>query len=132
MRSESGIVWLERLAVELLHAESIADHGGMPDLRDEALLESALARPRNLHGSEGVTDVLTLAACYAVAIARNHPFLDGNKRAAFVAALVFAQQNGFRVVADQAEAAAAMLSVATGEMGQDEFAAWLRAQRVEP
>ncbi len=130
MDPEGGPAWLERLAVELFHAESIADHGGMPGLRDEALLESALARPRNLHAYEGMTDVLTLAACYAVAIARNHPFIDGNKRTAFVAAMVFAQQNGFRVVADQAEAASAMLAVATGEMRQDEFAAWLRAQHI--
>jgi death-on-curing protein len=127
----SGIVWLERLSVELFHAESIADHGGLPGLRDEALLESALARPQNLHAYEGVTDIVTLAACYAVAVARNHPFLDGNKRAAFLAAFVFAQQNGLRIVADQAEAAAAMLSVAAGELSQEEFAAWLRVQRTE-
>ncbi len=82
------------------------------------------------HAYEGVDDILALAACYAVAIAKNHPFLDGNKRAGFIAAFVFAQQNGLRLLADQAEAAAAMLAVAAGEMSQQEFAAWLRQQRV--
>lgn len=124
------IVWLEPQAIEMLHTESLSDHGGMTGLRDESLLENALARRRNLHACEGVEDVLTLAARYAVAIAKNHPFLDGNKRAGFVAAFLFAQQNGFRLVADQAEAAAAMLAVAAGDMSQDEFAAWLRQQRV--
>lgn len=126
----SEIVWLERLAVELLHAESLADHGGIAGLRDEGLLESALARPINLNAYEGVTDICALAGCYAVALAKNHPFLDGNKRAAFVAALVFAQRNGLRIVADQAEAAAAMLAVAEGEMTQEEFAEWLRRQAI--
>ena len=126
----TDIIWLERFAIELLHAESLSDHGGLSGLRDESMLESALARPRNLHGYDGVEDILALAACYAVAIAKNHPFLDGNKRAGFVAAFVFAQQNGFRLTADQAEAAAAMLAVASGEMTLEEFAAWLHQQRV--
>ncbi len=127
----SGIIWLERLAIELLHAESLADHGGIAGLRDESLLESAVARPRNLHAYENVEDILTLAACYAVAIAKNHPFLDGNKRAGFIAALAFAQRNGYRIMADQGEAAAAMLALASGEMTQTEFAEWLRAQRID-
>ena len=124
----TDIVWLERLTVELLHAESLSDHGGIAGLRDQTLLESALFRPRNLHGYEDVTDIHDLAASYAVAIANNHPFLDGNKRAGFIAALVFAQRNGVRIVADQAEAAAAMLAVAAGEMTRGEFAEWLRRQ----
>lgn len=124
----SEIIWLDRLAIELLHAESLSDHGGMPGLRDDSLLESALARPRHLHAYGGVEDVLALAACYAVALTKNHPFFDGNKRAGFIAALLFAQLNGFRLIAEQGEAAAAMLAVAGGEMTQDEFAAWLRAQ----
>jgi death-on-curing protein len=122
----SGIVWLERQAIELLHAESLADHGGLPGLRDEGLLESALARPRNLHAYEDVTDVPSLAACYGVALAKNHPFNDGNKRIAFIAAVLFAELNGFRVLADQADAAAVMLAVADGHLGQDELATWIR------
>jgi death-on-curing protein len=122
----TDIVWLERQALELLHAEAIADHGGLPGLRDEGLLESALARPKNLHAYEGVTDIPSLAACHGVAIAKNHPFNDGNKRIAFIAAILFTEKNGFRVVADQADAATIMLAVAAGDVDQDALAAWLR------
>lgn len=122
----SDIVWLARRAVELLHAESLAEHGGLPGLRDEGLLESALARPLNLHAYEDVSDIFALAACYGVALAKNHPFNDGNKRVAFIAALTFALVNGWLVVAEQAEAAAVMLDVAAGETGQTGLAAWLR------
>jgi death on curing protein len=118
--------WLRREAIEFLHAESLREHGGLPGLRDEGLLEGALARPRNLHAYEGVTDVFALAACYGVALAKNHPFNDGNKRIAFIATLSFALLHGWLVVADQGEAAAAMLDVAAGAIGQDGFAAWLR------
>jgi death-on-curing protein len=122
----SDIVWLERLAVELLHAESIGEHGGLPGLRDEGLLESALARPQNLRADEDVADVFALAACYGVALAKSHPFNDGNKRIAFIAALTFALVNGWLVVADQAAAAAVTLDVAAGATGQEGLAAWLR------
>lgn len=120
------IVWLEREAVELLHGESLAEHGGLPGLRDEGLLESALARPQNLHAYEDVSDIFALAACYGVALAKNHPFNDGNKRIAFVASLAFALVNGWLVVADQADAAATMLDVAAGDAEQAELATWLR------
>jgi death-on-curing protein len=122
----SDIEWLERQSIELLHAESIGEHGGLPGLRDEGLLESALARPRNLHAYEGVADVVMLAASYGVALAKNHAFNDGNKRIAFIATLTFAAVNGWHVEADQAEAAAMMLEVAAGSVGADGFAAWLR------
>jgi len=122
----TDIIWLDRLAVELLHAESIGEHGGLPGLRDEGLFESALARPLNLHAYEGVEDVFALAACYGVALAKNHPFNDGNKRIGFIAALTFALVNGWLVVAEQAEAAAMMLDVAASETGQAGFAMWLR------
>jgi death-on-curing protein len=120
------IVWLDREAVELLHSESLAEHGGLPGLRDEGLLESALARPQNLHAYEDVSDIFALAACYGVALAKNHPFNDGNKRIAFVASLAFALVNGWLVVVDQAEAAAMMLEVAAGDAEQAELAMWLR------
>ena len=122
----TGIVWLDRRSVELLHGESLAEHGGLSGLRDDGLLESALARPLNLHAYEDVSDVFALAACYGVALAKNHPFNDGNKRIAFIAALTFALLNGWLIVADQAEAAAVMLGIAAGDLGQPEFAAWLR------
>ena len=120
------LVWVSRQALVLLHAESIADHGGLPGLRDAGLLDSALARPLNLHAYENVSEIAALAACYGVALARNHPFNDGNKRAGFVAALLFAALNGLRVEADQADAALVMLGVAEGSLGQAEFAAWIR------
>jgi len=126
----TALVWLERTAIELLHAESLAEHGGLPGLRDEGLFESALARPQNVHAYEDVSDVLELAAWYGVALAKNHPFNDGNKRIAFIAALVFAGVNGFRIVADQADAAMIMMAVAEGTAAQPQFAAWLRRHAV--
>lgn len=120
-------VWVDRLALELLHAESIADHGGLAGLRDEGLLEGALTRAINRHFYEGVTDVFVLAATYAAALTSNHPFFDGNKRAAFIAALVFAELNGQRIQADEAEAAAATLALAAGGMTEASYAEWLRA-----
>ena len=120
------IRWLERLTLVLLHAESLAKYGGLPGMRDEGLLEGALARPRNLHAYEDVEDIVTLAACYGVAVAKNHPFNDGNKRAAFLAALTFARINGVAIVADEADAATTMVAVAAGEIGQPELAEWLR------
>ncbi len=124
--------WLTREAVEFLHTESLREHGGLPGLRDEGLLESALARPQNLQAYEDVTDIFALAACYGVALAKNHPFNDGNKRIAFIASITFARLHGWRIVADQAAAAAVMLDVAAGQTGQDGYAAWMRdhAQRL--
>ena len=126
----TALVWLERTAIELLHAESIAEHGGLPGLRDEGLFESALARPHNVHAYEAENDVIELAAWYGVALAKNHPFNDGNKRIAFIAALVFAGLNGLRIVAGQADAAMIMLAVAEGTAAQPQFAAWLRRHAV--
>lgn len=126
----TAIVWLDGVAIKLLHAESLAEHGGLPGLRDEGLFESALARPQNVHAYEGVADVFELAAWYCVALAKNHPFNDGNKRIAFIGALVFAGLNGWRIVADQAEAALVMMAVAEGSTEQAELAAWFRARGV--
>ena len=120
------IRWLERLTLVLLHAESLAKYGGLPGMRDEGLLEGALARPRNLNAYEDVEDTVTLAACYGVAVAKNHPFNDGNKRAAFLAALTFARINGVTIAAEEADAATTMVAVAAGEIGQPELAEWLR------
>ena len=123
-------VWLDRSAIELLHAESLAAHGGLSGLRDEGLFESALARPQNVHAYQGVTDIFELAGWYGVALAKNHPFNDGNKRIAFISALVFAGLNGFRIVADQADAAMIMMAVADGSATQPHLAAWLRRHGV--
>src|SRR5580704_1370329 len=119
-------VWLTRQALELLHSESIAEHGGADGLRDEGLFESALARPQNLHAYDGVNDVARLAASYAYGLAKNHAFVDGNKRVAFVAAGLFLYLNGYRLKADQAEAVLIVLSVAAGSFSEDELADWIR------
>ncbi|MBN8491987.1 MAG: type II toxin-antitoxin system death-on-curing family toxin [Burkholderiales bacterium] len=117
--------WIDRRALELLHEESLAEHGGAAGLRDEGLLESALARPLNLV-AYGSPDVHELAATYGVGLARNHPFVDGNKRAAFLAVGLFLALNGHRLRASQADATLTMLAVAAGQMDEGAFARWLR------
>jgi death on curing protein len=117
--------WIDRRALELLHDESIAEHGGASGLRDEGLLESALARPLNLAGY-GEPDVAELAASYGVGWAKNYPFVDGNKRAAFLSVGLFLTLNGKRLVTTQAEATMTMLNVAAGTLDEAGFAQWLR------
>ena len=121
--------FLSRRALELLHDESLAEHGGRPGLRDEGLLESALARPHQLL-AYGEPDLAALAAAYAFGLARNHAFVDGNKRAAFLAVGLFLYLNGLRLQASQAEATVTMLAVAAGDMPEETFAAWLRTHSV--
>jgi len=111
----------------LLHSESLAEHGGRPGLRDEGLLESALARARNLYSYEGITDVARLAAAYAFGIARNHPFVDGNKRSAFLALGTFVAKNGYRLAAGKVDATRTIFALAAGEIGEEELASWIRA-----
>jgi death on curing protein len=118
--------WIDRRALELLHLESLAEHGGAPGLRDGNLLESALARPLNLHAYENVTDLPHLAAAYAFGVARNHPFVDGNKRAAFIAAGLFLALNGLRLTATPIDAYEKVLALATGEIDELAFADWIR------
>jgi death-on-curing protein len=117
--------WLNRQALLLLHDESLAEHGGAPGLRDEGPLDSALARPLNLL-AYGEPDLADLAAAYGVGLAKNHAFVDGNKRAAFLAVGLFALINGHRLVATQAEATTTMLDVAAGDVDEAAFAAWIR------
>lgn len=122
----SSWVWVGRAALELLHDESLAEHGGAAGLRDEGLLESALARPQNLV-AYGQPDLADLAAAYGVGLAKNHPFVDGNKRAAFLAVGLFLALNGQRLAATQADATLTMFSVAAGTLDEAAFAAWLRS-----
>jgi death-on-curing protein len=117
--------WLDRRALELLHDESLAEHGGASGLRDEGLLESALARPLNL-AAYGQPDVADLAAAYGVGLARNHPFIDGNKRVAFLAVGLFLALNGRRLVTSQADATLTVLAVASGQIDEATFARWVR------
>ena len=118
-------IWLLREFIVAIHERLIAEYGGSAGLRDEGLLESALARPLHLfHYSK--PSVVELAAAYAVGIAKNHAFIDGNKRTAFVAAAVFLSRNGLRLTAPEAEATIAMLGVAEGSMSEAQFASWLK------
>lgn len=118
-------VWVEPRALILIHAESVALFGGAAGLRDRGLLESALARPRNAL-AYGETDLAALAAAYAFGLVRNHPFVDGNKRAAFLACAVSLEINGFRLIAGEADAAAQVLALADATVDEAAFAAWLR------
>ena len=118
-------VWLRLDAVKALHDRQLSEHGGPSGLRDAGALESALARPQNLAAYEE-PDVAALAAAYAFGLARNHPFVDGNKRTAWVAARLFLDLNGRQLLFDKVEATQTMLGLAAGELGEDEFAAWLR------
>ena len=126
--------WITKSALLLLHDESLATHGGRAGMRDEGLLDSALAKPLNVLAyadPEHPPDLATLAASYCFGLAKNHAFVDGNNRAAFLAAGLFLYLNGHRLVATQADATHTMLGVAAGDVGEDDFAAWLR-QRVKP
>ncbi len=116
--------WLLREFVIAVHERLIAEHGGSPGLRDEGLLESALARPMHLF-NYGNPSLVEMAASYAVGIAKNHAFVDGNKRTAFVAAAVFLERNGLRLNASEAEATVAMLGVAEGGLSEKQLARWL-------
>ena len=119
-------VWLAKEALLLLHRESLRQFGGADGVRDEGLLDSALARPLNRFAYEEERDLCRLAAAYAKGIAQNHPFVDGNKRAALAAAGVFLMLNGVELVAEPGMVTVAMLDLAAGEMTEAEFAAWLR------
>jgi death-on-curing protein len=118
-------VWIERSVILAAHEEQLADHGGSPGIRDPGLLESALARPLNL-AAYGKPDVCDLAAAYAVGLAKNHPFIDGNKRIAFVALELFLAVNGYELVADDTGCVMTMLAVAAGTMDQTTLAEWIR------
>ena len=117
--------WIKQNSVLAIHEEQIAEHGGMAGVRDLPLLESALARPQNL-AVYGSPDIADLAASYAFAIARNHPFLDGNKRTAWVVAESFLIKNGYELLSGDRDSLTTMLSVAEGSISEPEFAAWLR------
>ena len=119
--------WIDRRALELLHDLSLSEHGGASGLRDQGLLESALMRPENMLAYEDQRDLATLAAAYAYGLAKNHPFVDGNKRAAFLGAGLFLALNGQRLVAPQADATLQVLALAASEITETAFADWLRA-----
>lgn len=112
-------------AVVDMHAEQLARFGGPEGMRDQGLLESALDRPRNKF-AYGEEDLAALAAAYAFGLARNHPFIDGNKRIAFHALMVFLRINGVRFTPSPAEATAIILALAAGEVGEEGLTRWIR------
>ena len=118
--------WVNRQVLLLLHDESLAEHGGASGIRDEGLLDSALNRPVNLALYEE-PDIASLAASYGIGLAKNHAFLDGNKRAAFLAVGLFLAVNGYRLHATQADATLTMLDVAAGQLPEADFAKWIRS-----
>jgi death on curing protein len=119
-------IWIDKRALLLLHRESLAQFGGASGLRDEGLLDSALTRPVNKHAYEGCSDVAVLAAAYGFGLARNHTFVDGNKRVAFLAVGVFLAINGHRLTATPVAAIEAILELASGAMDESQFAQWIR------
>lgn len=119
-------VWIEHALIHAVHDEQLLEHGGGTGVRDTHLLESALARPEQL-AHYGAPDAADLAASYGYGISRNHPFIDGNKRTAFVAVELFLALNGFDLLATDADCVVNMLNVATGDIEEAAFSDWIRA-----
>lgn len=118
--------WVDKKLLVTLHDESLAMHGGSSGIRDEALLDSALSRAPNL-AHYGKPDYADLAAAYGVGLAKNHAFVDGNRRVAFLSVGLFLVLNGYKLTATQVDATLTLISVAAGEMSETEFAEWIRA-----
>ncbi len=127
--SNAAWTWLDADVLRAVHEEQLAEHGGAAGTRDENLFESALMRPRHLT-EYGDPDSADLAAAYGYGIARNHPFVDGNKRTAFVAVELFIELNGSELHAADSECVLTMLAVAPGRMDEAAFARWLRQHSV--
>jgi death-on-curing protein len=119
-------VWVLREVVLLAHEQSLAAFGGSAGIRDESLLDSALGRPQNLF-AYGKPSLFDLAASYGFGIVKNHPFIDGNKRAGFVVAVTFLQLNGWRLEASEVDATLRTLALAAGELSETTYAEWLKA-----
>ncbi|HEY3768057.1 MAG TPA: type II toxin-antitoxin system death-on-curing family toxin [Candidatus Angelobacter sp.] len=118
-------VWIKKAALLKAHTLALAEDGGLEGMREEGLLDSALARAKNLYAYEGVKDIGRLAVSDAVGILRNHPFLDGNKRAAFIALNIFLNLNGLRLKVDPLEAADTFFAAAAGEISEEDLCAWV-------
>jgi death-on-curing protein len=122
-----NVVWVREDVVLAVHLRQLAEHGGGEGIRDEGLLQSALARPQNLLAyGEPPPDIASLAAAYAYGIARDHPFVDGNKRTALIVARLFLLLNGMDLVATQEEKYSTFLALAAGELSEDDLANWVR------
>lgn len=124
-------IWIDQAIVIAAHDMQLAEHGGLPGIRDEGLLESALGRPRHLETYDDKAGIPELAAAYGFGLARNHPFLDGNKRTALVTTELFIKLNGWTLTADNAACVLAILAIASGSWSESDFAAWLRQNTTE-
>jgi len=122
-------IWLAREIVTTIQGEMIAEHGGLSGVRDEGLLESALARPINLI-AYGEPSLFELAAAYGFGLAKNHPFLDGNKRIALASIDVFLQLNGYELAATEVEAVAVIRDLAAGDFNEGELARWIEDKAI--
>jgi death on curing protein len=117
--------WLRKDTILAVHRKTLHEQGGLPGVRDEGLLESALARPLNIYEYNDNPGLFDLAAAYGFGIASNHPFMDGNKRVAFYASVGFLRINGIYLIATEADAAVTFLNLAAGEIDEETLAKWL-------
>ncbi len=119
-------IWLSRVVVDAIHNDQLREHGGLPGVRDENALESALARPEQKWHYEDRVDVPALAAAYAFGLVKSHPYRDGNKRIGFLAAVTFLGLNGYDFSATDAEVVAEILALAAGTVSEEAFTTWTR------
>ena len=122
--------WISRVVADAIHADTLITHGGLPGVRDEGLLGPALVQSRRRFAYEPSNSLASLAATYAYSLARNHPYIDGNKRVAFVVMAAFLGLNGFNVVTDEADVVATMTALAAGELEEAPLAEWVRGRIV--
>ena len=118
--------WLHRIVVDAVHDDQLREHGGLPGIRDENVLESALARAQQKWHYADRTDVPTLAAAYAFGLVKNHPYRDGNKRIGFLAMVTFLGMNGYDLTATDADVVDEILALADGSVSEDALAEWIR------
>jgi death on curing protein len=119
-------VWIDKADALAIHEDLLVLHGGAPGIRDETLLESALARARRHYAYAERRNLIHLSAAYTAGIVRNHPFVDGNKRTGFVVGALFLEMNGYRFTGREAEATQMVLALAAGKLSEAQFAAWVR------
>ena len=125
------LIWISDEVVVAIHRRQLAEHGGLEGIRDEGLLQSALSRPKNLLAySESSPDMAFLAAAYAYGIVKNHPFVDGNKRTAYVVMRTFLKLNGYDIQASSEEKYQIWLALAAGKLSEEELASWIREHLV--
>lgn len=119
-------IWLTRIVIDAIHSDQLREHGGLPGIRDENVLESALARPRQKWHYEDKADIPMLAAAYAFGLVKSHPYRDGNKRIGFLAMVTFLGLNGYELKATDADVVAEVLALADGSLSEASLADWIR------